>query len=119
MRFEIRTGEDEPFAVEGDLLGEPIRFGSSPDKDEEGAGGTSLFSMRGLQGDALEMTVAGHADDLGAGLDDDVRRGRDLIDEVLRHAGLQGPADEHVYLAGVTGEVHCCLTGRVGSANDV
>ena len=56
------------------------------------------------------MAVAAHGDDLGAGLDDDVGRGVDLVDEVLGHALCERvAADEHVDLSGVAGEVHGCL----------
>ena len=59
-------------------------------------------------------------DDLGAGFDDDVGCGLDLVDEVLGHALFERrAADEHAHLAGVAGEVHGGLAGRVGSADDV
>src|ERR1700748_3877675 len=53
--FQIGTGEDKAFIVEGDFLGKPVSLGSGADKDEQGGDGTGLFSARGLQGQTFEM----------------------------------------------------------------
>ena len=66
------------------------------------------------------MAVSIEGTKLGSGLDSDVGRGFDLIDEVLGHAlGETLTSDEHADLAGVTAEVHGCLAGGIGSTNDV
>src|SRR5277367_601273 len=83
LRLEVGTGEDEALAVATELLRQPTGFGFGADKDEEGTGLPGLFAVRSFEGQAFEVSVAVHGDDLRASLDGDVRRGFDLVDEVL------------------------------------
>ncbi len=66
------------------------------------------------------MRVAVHCDDLGAGLDGDIRGRLNLVDQVLRHtAGKRFASNQHVDMTGIAGEVHRSLTCRVGASDNV
>ena len=94
--------------------------GTRADKHEHGSGrhrtgraGDAVAEREGLQ--PFGAVGLGH---LGAHLHLDVGRAGDLVDEVLRHAGLQAlAAHEHGHLAGEAGEEHRSLAGGVGAAN--
>src|ERR1700734_1509296 len=120
MGLEVGPGEDEALVVESDLSWEPVSLGGGADENEDRGGLTLFFAVWGLECEALEVAVAAHGDDLGAGFDGDVWRGGNLVDEVLGHALIEGVATyEHVDFAGVAGEVHSGLAGGVCAADDV
>ena len=68
----------------------------------------------------LHVPVTVHPRHLGAGAHGDVRDVGYLLDEVVRHRGLERRgAHQHGHRAGVLGQVDGCLPGRVRAAHHV
>src|SRR5215469_17133738 len=116
----VATGENEP-VPELNSAGEPLSARLTADHHEQRVGRNLLDPVErfAVQSQRGEMLVAFAVDHLSLQPDHEVGRGLNLLDQVVRHRAAEAsPADHHGYLAGILGQVHCGLTGRVARAND-
>src|SRR5262249_13597369 len=117
-----RAGEDVAVSVERDLGRQPARLGVGSDEDEQAAGADPgrAAARRVADVEGFERAFAVRRDYLCAVAHVDVRTGRELIDEIARHALTKSLAPaENRHAARVAGEEQRSLSGRVPRADDV
>ena len=83
---EVLTGQQEPLRVPSELRRQPVRVRASADQHEEAIGVDRLLTRVAAQHELLQTSISAAPDDLRAGSHLDVRRRRDLADEVVGHS---------------------------------
>ena len=118
---KIRTGQDVPLLVELQQARDHFRPGPGTDEDEGRCGDklSLLCVVHAADDHLLEPARAADRGDLDPRQDFDVRRGRDPVDQVLRHRLAEGfPPDEQGDVPRVTREKEGALRRRVPGPDD-
>src|SRR2546430_13516954 len=119
LLLEIGPGQYEAVLVPLHGARHPVSPRRGTDEREEGRGiHVALLVVAGERHGAQAL-IAVHCGDARASEHGDIRRGLDLIDEVLRHALAEGgAADDQRDVPGILGEEEGRLTGGVTAADD-